>query len=211
MNFQVKLIKNEQRKAVAPIIATLLMVAISVVGGILIFVFAQGFFKDTSIQSPTIDAIEIWGFNAQDVLAANFFLHTDAKATCGTGTVDQKISDGECLAIFIRNVGSNVVVLETVRVFGVDIEITAAAGPVAAAVPVKNFYCIVQNTDCSIDPFLQPGQEATIIVHNDSVNINGEIKIGRPIIFALETGQGFIFTKQIRSGLASGIEADPTA
>ena len=40
------------QRAVAPIIATLLMVAISVVGGILIFVFAQGFFTDTNIQTP---------------------------------------------------------------------------------------------------------------------------------------------------------------
>ncbi len=209
MNFQVKLIKNEQRRAVAPIIATLLMVAISVVGGILIFVFGQGFFKDTSIQSPTIDAIEIWGFNAQDVLAADFFLHTDAKATCGSGTVDQKISDGECLAIFIRNVGSNVVVLEKVRLLGKIINVTASAGTVGAAVPTKGEYCIVQNTACSIDPFLQPGQEATILVHNDSADISGVIKIGRPMIFALETGQGFVFTKQIRSGLVSGIVAAP--
>jgi len=209
MNFRIKLIKNEQRKAVAPIIATLLMVAISVVGGILIFVFSQGFFKDTSIQSPTIDAIEIWGFNAQDVLAADFFLHTDAKATCGTGTVDQKISDGECLAIFIRNVGSNVVVLEKVRLLGKIINVTASAGTVGAAVPTKGEYCIVQNTACSIDPLLQPGQEATILVHNDSADISGVIKIGRPMIFALETGQGFVFTKQIRSGLVSGIVAAP--
>jgi len=209
MNFQVKLIKNEQRRAVAPIIATLLMVAISVVGGILIFVFSQGFFKDTSIQSPTIDALEIWGYNAQDVLAADFFLHTDVEATCGSGTVNQKISDGECFGIFIRNVGSNVVVLETVRVAGVDIDITAAAGAVSATVPVKGDYCIVQNTACSIDPFLQPGQEATILVHNDRATISGDIKIGRPIIFALETGQGFVFTKQIRSGLLEGIRAIP--
>ena len=54
------------QRAVAPIIATLLMVAISVVGGILIFVFAQGFFTDTNIQTPNIESLEIFGYDARD-------------------------------------------------------------------------------------------------------------------------------------------------
>lgn len=36
--------KNFPRRGVAPVIATLLLVAIAVVGGSIIFVFAQGFF-----------------------------------------------------------------------------------------------------------------------------------------------------------------------
>ncbi|MGI0082773.1 MAG: archaellin/type IV pilin N-terminal domain-containing protein, partial [Nitrosopumilaceae archaeon] len=59
------ILNTQRRRAVAPIIATLLMVAIAVVGGILIFVFAQGFFTDTSIQGPTIDSLEIFGYDAR--------------------------------------------------------------------------------------------------------------------------------------------------
>ena len=42
--------KNFQKRAVAPVIATLLLVAIAVVGGSIIFVFSQDFFADCSNQ-----------------------------------------------------------------------------------------------------------------------------------------------------------------
>jgi len=208
MNFQVKLIKNEQRKAVAPIIATLLMVAISVVGGILIFVFAQGFFKDTSIQSPTIDAIEIWGYNAKDIGPSPWLLHSNESVTCGAGVLNsQKIDDNACLAIFIRNSGSNIVVIDTVRLFGIDVPFEVTAGVIGTDSPNAGEWCLVQiiTIGCSGDRLLQPGQEMTLIVKNDKDTLNGEIKIGRPILWALETGQGQTFTKQIRAGLSSGI------
>jgi len=209
MKFQVKLIKNEQRKAVAPIIATLLMVAISVVGGILIFVFAQGFFKDTSIQAPTLDAVEIWGYNAQDVAAAGFELHNnETVANCATGTINQKIDEAECLSIFLRNVGANAAIIQNVRLFGVVIPIdTTGAGPVAAGKPALFTYCLVHllAEGCTGNQILEPGQEVSLIVHYDESEINGPIKIGRPIIFVIETGQGQFFTKQIRAGLQAGL------
>ncbi|GFN40744.1 MAG: hypothetical protein YK1312THETA_50001, partial [Marine Group I thaumarchaeote] len=38
-----------KHRAVAPVIATLLMVAIAVVGGTIIFVFSQGFFNQAQV------------------------------------------------------------------------------------------------------------------------------------------------------------------
>ena len=201
MNLRIKLIKNEQRKAVAPIIATLLMVAISVVGGILIFVFAQGFFKDTSIQSPTIDALEIFGYFAEDVLGSAFKIHTGEIHACGAGTVDQKVSDDECVGLFVRNVGSNPIIIENVKMFGV----IHVGKTVAGTFPAKGLHCLIQVllTGCTGNEIIQAGQEITILINNDKLN-NGDIKIGRPIIIAVETGQGQVFTKQIRAGLSSG-------
>ena len=203
MNLQVKLIKKEQHRAVAPIIATLLMVAISVVGGILIFVFAQGFFRDTSIQSPSIDGLEIFGFNAKDVIAGSFLIHTGESFACALGLVDQIIDEDECFGIFIRNVGANPVIIETVKVFGVDVPLETVSGADMTA----GKYCIIQNiTDlCTGQQLIEPGQEVSLIVSNDESVFNGEIKIGRPIIFALQTGGGQVFTKQIRAGLSSGV------
>ncbi len=58
------------RRAVAPIIATLLMVAIAVVGGTIIFVFAQGFFSSSQISGvPTIEAIKVLGYDGRDATA----------------------------------------------------------------------------------------------------------------------------------------------
>ena len=45
---------KSNHRAVAPVIATLLMVAIAVVGGTIIFVFSQGFFSSSQISGrPT--------------------------------------------------------------------------------------------------------------------------------------------------------------
>ena len=204
MNFRVKLIKNEQHKAVAPIIATLLMVAISVVGGILIFVFAQGFFKDTSIQSPTIDALEIFGYNAEDsIVGANFRIHTGDKVTCGVSATDQLLKDNQCVAVFVRNQGANPIIIESVKMYGVNMPLKSGSGGIAAS----GEHCIIVlfSVLCSGNDILEPGQEGTILLNNKAADINGEIKIGRPIIITLETGQGQVFTKQIRNGLTSGL------
>ena len=55
---KIKYDRIRSRRAVAPIIATLLMIAIAVVGGVMIYVFTQGFFGNSSIStSPSVDTI----------------------------------------------------------------------------------------------------------------------------------------------------------
>ena len=55
------------RRAVAPVIATLLLVAIAVVGGSIVFVFSQGFFSSAQISgSPNIESLKIVGYDATD-------------------------------------------------------------------------------------------------------------------------------------------------
>ena len=206
MNFQVKLIKNEQRKAVAPIIATLLMVAISVVGGILIFVFAQGFFQDTSIQSPTIDALEIFGYNANDT-ATGFFLHNGEDVDIG-GTETQTLTTADPLGVYIRNIGSTTVVIEKVKMYGVNIPFDSANAGAAlgTGVPGNGKLLLVQTEALKHLPssLIEPGQEVTLIIRYDAPNINGDVKIGRPILIKIQTGQGSVFIKQFRNGVESG-------
>ncbi len=63
---------NSKRRAVSPIIATLLLVAIAVVGGTIIFVFSQGFFNQAQVSgTPTIELIKILGYDARDVANLN--------------------------------------------------------------------------------------------------------------------------------------------
>jgi len=62
------------RRGVSPIIATLLLVAITIVGGSFVFIFAQGTL-DTSQFSGTIpiESISILGYDARD--APQFKVH----------------------------------------------------------------------------------------------------------------------------------------
>ena len=60
--------KLTSRRAVAPVIATLLLVAIAVVGGSIVFVFSQGFFSSAQISgAPQIESLQITGYDARDV------------------------------------------------------------------------------------------------------------------------------------------------
>ena len=68
MKFNIKLQKfSNSKRAVAPVIATLLLVAIAVVGGSIIFVFAQDYFSQTQISGVMEpESVEIFSFDARD-------------------------------------------------------------------------------------------------------------------------------------------------
>ncbi len=96
-------IKLSKHKAVAPVIATLLMVAIAVVGGTIIFVFAQGFFSNTQVSgTPTIEALKVIGYDARD--ADELQAHDGVLMTDETGGEQngEKTAD-ERVAVYVKN------------------------------------------------------------------------------------------------------------
>jgi len=207
------------QRAVAPIIATLLMVAISVVGGILIFVFAQGFFTDTTIQTPNIESLEIFGYDARDVtdLQAHNAFDTDADGIIETGeglmaavggTVNGHLGDSDGFAIYVRNKGAGSVTIDTIKVYGSNYVWEAGGGALSAAAPADRKFAIsltggVAAADVADSPVLGAGQEATIIIAYDG-DTNGKIKIGRPIPVVIITGSGATFSKQVQNGVQRG-------
>ena len=198
------------QRAVAPIIATLLMVAISVVGGILIFVFAHGFFTDTNIQTPNIESLEIFGYDARD--STTHRPHNDDPTvttddiTVG-GTAGGNLEDGDAVSIYVRNKGAGPVTIDKLKVFGVDYiwDIETASAALAAANPDADneFAVSVDGVNVATAPVLQAGQEATIIFQYDASD-NGKIKVGRPIPVVIFTGNGATFTKQVQNGVQVG-------
>ena len=203
------------QRAVAPIIATLLMVAISVVGGILIFVFAQGFFTDTTVQTPNIESLEIFGYDARDQAALKTHIFdptaTSPVAADGLPTIstaaDGFLSDGDQFTIFVRNKGAGPVTLTTIKVYGVDYnwDIITAAATLATGTPGsdKEFAISIDGLNAAASPVLGPGQDATLIFQYDAAT-NGKIKIGRPIPVVISTGSGATFTKQVQNGVTVG-------
>ena len=208
------------QRAVAPIIATLLMVAISVVGGILIFVFAQGFFTDTNIQTPSIASIEIFGYDARDreTLKTHIFDPTVAAPAADDGlpTVSAEagnnLEDNDAITVFVRNKGASPVTIDLIKVFGAEYhyDFTTAAGTaLSASTPKVNtaterFFAIsTDGLETAAGPIIEPGQDATIIIRYDS-ETNGLVKIGRPIPVLIITGGGSTFTKQVQNGVTVG-------
>ena len=166
---------KSKHRAVAPIIATLLMVAISVVGGILIFVFAQGFFTDSSIHAPSIDSIEVFGYDARDATTLrphNFDPLGTTDAITGLQTlniaahVDGKLSNDDKIALYVRNKGAAAVTITKVTVFGTDYTLHTPAAACSTTVPAAGEYSVsVGGTLAACNTAsaaVGVGQEATI-------------------------------------------------
>ena len=193
------------KRAVAPIIATLLMVAISVVGGILIFVFAQDFFTTSSVSAPHIDSLQIFGYDASDAVALT--THAATTLTGAGGAVNQKLIDDEAFAVYIRNTGAGPVIIETVKVFGTEFTFDTSTAVSSSKPEQKKWMATKGNATAPLtatgNQVINAGEELTMVIGYDA-DVNGEIKIGRPIQVVIKTGNGAVFTKQVSNGVRAG-------
>lgn len=194
-------------KGVAPIIATLLMVAIAVVGGTIIFVFAQGFFSSSQISgTPQIEAIKILGYDARAVTAlrahdGNLMLANSA------GNGDPNVQQGERVAIYLTNDSVQKIVLGEVSFGGyiyqyVDASATGMGLYTDANIPQGNYTIVTQTPDTLLTTGageLAPGQTATVLLDLDS-----DLRIGRSSQFKVTTSNGNVFVGTVSVGQQSG-------
>ena len=199
------------QRAVAPIIATLLMVAISVVGGILIFVFAQGFFTDTNIGTPTFESLEIFGYDARDQAALEMHnddptITTDDRTVSVAASGNMKTDDA--FVLYVRNKGAIAITIDKIKVYGIDYtwdvittDTTLGTGTPGAE---KEFaVTTILGDEAKAAPVIESGQEASIIIRYDETD-TGKVNIGRPIPTVVHTGGGATFTKQLQNGVQVG-------
>ena len=111
---------TRKNRAVAPIIATLLMIAISVVGGILVFVFQQSMLTETEIPQQSKDQISIIGYDLRDVTTtANLQDHTGtALPAITTLTKAGGMSVGDFGIIYVENPADTSFVIRSIEVAG---------------------------------------------------------------------------------------------
>ena len=207
------------QRAVAPIIATLLMVAISVVGGILIFVFAQGFFTDTNIAAPSIESLHIFGYDASNnvnLRPHNFDLASGVAAgstiygpqianVANTGTDIGKLIDADHILLYVRNTGNSPVVISTIRVFATTYSPVSGAACTTTLPAVQTFSVSGDGTlgRCTDQPIVPAGSDVTVYIGYEDAD-NGKIKIGRPLPVTIVTANGATFSKHLQLGLQIG-------
>jgi len=203
----------QKRRAVAPVIATLLMVAIAVVGGMLVFVFAQDFFTATdTMTGPTIEILQIFGYDARD--NADGDLENDEGAVCTTnGAAGGDLEDADTIALYVRNLGSNDVIIADVSIYN-NKGLGGGAAALSVLIPPAGSWVVNADATCLVDSassgeVIGAGQDATIIIGvgigtgaTDAAEDN--VKLGRPIFVKVETSSGNIFTKQIVNGRQVG-------
>ncbi|EPA05276.1 archaellin/type IV pilin N-terminal domain-containing protein [Candidatus Nitrosarchaeum limnium] len=199
--------KMTSRRAVAPIIATLLLVAIAVVGGSIVFVFSQGFFSSAQVSgAPNIESLKFTGYDATD--GAVLKLH-DGVITTGiaTGVAGDGLVTGERIAVYVQNQGVNKVTLGEIRFAGSVYTFTSSPGVVTlapwVAPGVPATYSILTKSPGTIidttSPEIQPGQQATIILE-----LAENVKTGRDAQFKLSTSNGAVFVGTVIAGQQSG-------
>ena len=111
--------KITTRRAVAPVIATLLLVAIAVVGGSMIFVFAQGYIFETQISgSPQVELLKIFGYDGGDVDKLKLHDGNEILANNCCGIADGKKSFDERITIYVQNNSIQPLVISELRLAG---------------------------------------------------------------------------------------------
>jgi len=198
-------LEKRNHRAVAPVIATLLMVAIAVVGGTIIFVFAQGFFSQSQISgTPTIEAVKILGYDARDVALLNAHDGTAMTATSSDPAALGKNVD-ERITVFVKNDSVNSVLFTEIRLGGTVYAYTTGTlndFDAATPVPATNEYAVLTagNTILAEQAaILQPGQSATLLI-----DLADDYPIGRDTQFKLTTTNGAIFVGTVVMGQSSG-------
>jgi len=158
--------KNRSHRAVAPIIATLILVAIAVVGGVMIFTFSQGFFGEQQVSTtPTSELMTMVGYDAREVTGSvsdlswadgNPIGYTDTVA--GTTTT---FGDWEAVAIYVRNGGENSITIANVQALGNGASThNACGGDGGGTAPAVGQFCMeVAGTNGNV---IQPGEVAGI-------------------------------------------------
>ena len=209
MNASIKLFPSKNnivsRRAVAPVIATILLVAIAVVGGGVIFAFSEDYHTHLQISnSPQIDSLEITGFDARDtsLLILHDGIHANNLSSPGDfdGQAGNGLLKGERIAVYVQNNSISTVYFSEVRFAGSELVFVPGGTLTAYSTDFMNpgeFVVATEDTTGVANLLssgmaeLQPGQEATFLIE-----LEGSIPIQRDTSFKIVTtnGAGFLGT-----------------
>ncbi len=198
-------LEKRNHRAVAPVIATLLMVAIAVVGGTIIFVFAQGFFSQAQISgTPTIEAVKIMGYDARDVQFLKAHTNQDTILDSSDPAVTGKNVD-ERIAVYVKNDSVNQVLFTEIRLGGTVYDYTTGtltAHDAGTPIPDNPQYAVLTDATTVLTEqaaVIQPGQSVTLLIQLDE-----DFPIGRDTQFKLTTTNGAIFVGTVVMGQVRG-------
>ncbi len=206
--------RRRKNRAVAPVIATLLMVAIAVTGGTVIFVFSQEFFNVAQVGGgfPSIEAVKVLGYDARDVsqLTTHDGLQTFKPYTGGDG--DGLFEKNERIAIYVTNNGQQPITISEISFGGMVYEYANAEGLQSvgdeSSIPGGTYDFWLGKGDENHDVLLKSSQDLEhgiqVIEPGDSVTtilaLDSNFKMGRDVSFRITTTNGAIFMGTIIMG-----------
>jgi len=194
--------RTRKHRAVAPVIATLLMVAIAVVGGTIIFVFSQGFFNQAQISgTPAIESVKILGYDARDVAAIDAHNGLPITADASAPGVQGK-NIGEYVVVYVKNDSVGQILFSEIRLGGTVYTYDNPGLIVDFAILQSGDYYVMTNETHSIDAqagLAEPGQTIGILFE-----LADNYPTGRDTQFKLSTTNGAVFVGTVVMGQNTG-------
>ena len=189
---------NSRHRAVAEVIATLLLVVIAAVGGSIILAFSQEFFSHPQISgTPTIESVKILGYDARDV--TNLEAHdrqTMSVVSSDPNTLGKNV--GERIIVYVRNDSVQQILFSEVRLGG-EVYQYNTVDPIPVFTPgTGGTYGVLMNSTHMITDqagLMQPGETVGIII-----DLNDNFPVGRDTQFKLTTTNGAVFVGTVVMG-----------
>jgi len=194
--------RTRKHRAVAPVIATLLMVAIAVVGGTIIFVFSQGFFSQSQISgTPSIESLRILGYDARDI---QFLEAHDGVLMNVTGSIpaNQGKNIQEYVIVYVKNDSVGQVLFSEIRLGGTVYTYTQTAVIPAHTTPTAGTYTVMDDSSNGITEqagVAEPGQTIGLLF-----TLDDNFPPGRDTQFKLSTTNGAVFVGTVVMGQNTG-------
>ncbi len=193
---------NSRHRAVDTVIATLLLVAIAVVGGIILFTFSQGFFNQAQISgTPTIELVRIIGYDARDV--TNLVAHDGQTMTIISSDNNvQGKNVGENVIVYVQNDSSEQVLFSEIRLGGTVYTYVFPGLILDFTVGSGGTYAVMDNSTHSIldqAGVAQSGETVGILF-----DLNDNFPVNRDIQFQLTTANGAVFVGTVVIGQNKG-------
>jgi flagellin-like protein len=192
---------HKPRRAVAPVIATLLLVAIAVVGGAIVFAFSQNFFSSSQISGkPTIEAVKVAGYDARAIPTLDN--QNGVSTLTGNDNGNANKDAGEPVAVYVKNDSVQSITISELRFGGVvysylsnpaDLTNLSAGNYTIAGVGAGDG--IINNPVAEI----QPGQSVSV-----TLALSEAMKSGRDTQFKVTTTNGAVFVNTVVIGQKSG-------
>jgi len=110
------------RRAISPVIATLVLIAIAVVGGTITFVFAQELLNTSQISGyPAIEFFQLHGFDARDSIQLKSHIGNNLSTDMSGPFVDDgRKGKEERIVAYLQNMGLRDIVIKEIRLGGVE-------------------------------------------------------------------------------------------
>lgn len=205
MSTNINLQLHRTHRGVAPVIATLLLVAIAVVGGGIVFAYSQSFFSSSQISGkPTIEALKILGYDARatDIIQNQNGVNFGAASGGNTDTLKQA---GEKVAVYIKNDSVQSITLNELR-FGGSVYTFANPAPATLSALASGYTLagaaggtgseLITSNSAAV---IQPGQTTSVVL-----SLSEDMKTGRDTQFKITTTNGAVFVGTVVIGQQSG-------